>query len=61
MTNLKVWYLTKNISLNDNPDLVYEAGPFPFSQDAEKYKNNTIAAHSRNNYIVVSNTILVSL
>ena len=61
MTNLKLWYLAKNISSNDDIELIYEAGPFSFSQDAEKYKNSNIAAHSRSYYHIVCNTILVTV
>ena len=61
MTNLKLWYLAKNISGNDDVELIYEAGPFSFWQDAEKYKNNNVPLHSRSYYHIVSNTIPVTV
>ena len=61
MTNLKLWYLAKNISSNYDLELIYEAGPFAFWQDAEKFKNNNIAQHSRGYYHIVTHTISVTL
>ena len=60
MTNLKLWYLVKNISDTDDLELIYEAGPFSFWIEAEKHKNNTVPSHSRSYYHIVSNTISVT-
>jgi len=61
MTNLKLWYLAKNISSNDDLELIYEAGPFGFWQDAEKYKNYNFAPHFRSYYHIVTHTISVTV
>ena len=61
MTNLKLWYLTRNLSANDDFELIYEAGPFAFWQDAEAFKLNNIPPHSRSYYRVVSHTISVTV